>query len=130
MMNGVPVMWRSQKQASTATSPATAEITALYDAIVQARALQWRSEELGMEMQWPLEMCVDNTQAKSFSENTTVSTKLVGVYDMREDWVQTLRDKDLVRIKYVGGQANKANLLTKCLSSGAFNTGVRIVQEG
>lgn len=59
-----------------------------------------------------------------------MSTKLVGVYDMREDWVQTLRDKDLVRIKYVGGQANKANLLTKCLSSGAFNTGVRIVQEG
>ena len=130
MMNGVPVMWRSQKQAYTATSPATAEITALYDAVVQARALQWRSEELGMEMQWPFTMCVDNTQAKSFSENTCVSSKLVGVYDMREDWVQTLRDQGLVKVQYVGGQANKANLLTKCLSSGAFNTGVRIVQEG
>ena len=42
ILNGVPVMWKSQKQAQTATSPATAEITALYDALVQARAVQWR----------------------------------------------------------------------------------------
>ena len=59
--------------------------------------------------------CVAQTQAKSFSENTCVSSKLVGVYDMREDWVQTLRDQGLVKVQYVGGQANKANLLTKCL---------------
>ena len=82
-------------------------------------------------------MLIDHTRrvlrATAWSDvwaGDTLHSSLVGVYDMRDDWVQTLRDQGLVRVRYVKGQANKANVLTKCLSSGAFNSGVRVVADG
>ena len=83
-----------------------------------------------MQLQKPIVMQVDNKQAMSFQKDTCVSTKLVGVYDMRDEWVQDLRNEAELRTVHVPGIWNKANVLTKCLSSGAFNAGVQLVQGG
>ena len=83
-----------------------------------------------MQVQGQIAMQVDNKQAEVFQKGTCVSTKLVGVYDMREDWIQELRDEAVITTTHVSGQANKANVLTKCMSSGAFNSGVSLVQGG
>ena len=83
-----------------------------------------------MRLPAQIEMRVDNKQAEVFQKGTCVSTKLVGVYDMREDWIQELRDQTVITTTHVSGQHNKADVLTKCMSSGAFNSGVGLVQGG
>ena len=65
-LNGVPVHWRSAKQPVTALSSAEAEIYALSEAVKCGRLFQWRCEEMGMPVEWPMQIWVDNEQAIVF----------------------------------------------------------------
>ena len=129
-MNGVPVHWRSAKQPKTSVSVAAAEIHALSDAVQHARLLMWRCEELGLQTQKPLRIKVDNKQAESFAKATCMVSRLRGIFDLRDKWVQELRDAKQVQVTYVNGNANLADLFTKCLASGPFNRAVQAVQTG
>ena len=129
-LNGVPVYWRSVKQPKTSTSPAAAEIHALSDTVQHARLFLWRCEELGMQVQWPMRIGVDNKQADSFSRATCLESRLRGIFDLRDAWVRELRDAGLVRTIHVPGIHNPADLLTKCLASGPFNRMVTAIRNG
>ena len=129
-MNGVPVHWRSAKQPKTSISVAAAEIHALSDAVQHARLLMWRCEELGLQTQKPLRIKVDNKQAESFAKATCMVSRLRGIFDLRDKWVQELRDAKQVQVTYVNGNANLADLFTKCLASGPFHRAVQAVQTG
>ena len=59
-------------------------------------------------------MQVDNKQAQVFQQGTCLQSRLRGAVDMRWAWVRELRDKNKVQVKWVSGDANKADLLTKC----------------
>jgi len=69
-LNGVPVHWRSSRQPVTALSSAEAEIYALAEAVKCGRLFNWRCEEMGMQVEWPLTILVDNTQAITFQKGT------------------------------------------------------------
>ena len=86
-LNGVPVHWRSAKQPVTALSSAEAEIYALSEAVKCGRLFQWRCEEMGMSMEWPMQIWVDNEQAVVFQKGTCVNSKLKGTFDMRLQWI-------------------------------------------
>ena len=113
LLNGVPVHWRSVKQVSTAVSSACAEIYALSDAVKSVRLYRYRAMELGMSVPLPLQVRVDNTQAKAFSKGTCVNSKLGGTFDVREQWVKELKNKSEVAVQYVNTTNNIADLLTK-----------------
>ena len=113
MLNGVPVYWRSVKQVSTAISSACAEIYALSDAVKSVRLYRYRAMELGMSVPCPLQVKVDNTQAKAFAKGTCVNSKLGGTFDMRSKWVEELKDRSQVTVQYVSTTNNIADLLTK-----------------
>ena len=66
-----------------------------------------------MSVPLPLQVRVDNTQAKAFSKGTCVNSKLGGTFDVREQWVKELKNKSEVAVQYVNTTNNIADLLTK-----------------
>ena len=113
MLNGAPVHWRSVKQPCTSLSSACAEIYALSEACKDARLMQWRAEELGLDVSWPVVVQVDNKQAQSFQQGACVQSNIRGTFDMRESWVQELKDKDQIQVEHVPGVHNCADLMSK-----------------
>ena len=128
-LNGVPVHWRSSRQPVTATSSAEAEIYALAEAVKCGRLFNWRCEEMGMQVQWPLTILVDNTQAITFQKGTCVNSKLRGTFDMRRAFVGELRNTQEIDTKHIRREKNNADLLTHCQPSGPYNQGVHRLQN-
>ena len=54
-------------------------------------------------------------------EATCINSKLRGVFEIRDAWVQELRDKGQVDTVAIPREENHADILTHCLSSGNFN---------
>jgi len=128
-LNGVPVHWRSSRQPVTALSSAEAEIYALAEAVKCGRLFNWRCEEMGMEVQWPLTILVDNTQAITFQKGTCVNSKLRGTFDMRREFVGELRNSKEIDTKYISRDKNFADTLTHCQPSGPYNHGVERIKN-
>ena len=68
-------------------------------------------------VKWPMEVFVDNSSGISFQQSTNPNTKLRGIYDMREAWVQELRNKFKVKAVKVHTDKNLADMFTKCLAA-------------
>jgi hypothetical protein len=117
VLNGMAVAWRSNKQPMTCFSSGAAEVFAFSEAVRDARLLVWRAEELGAEFKYPIEMKEDNAAAVSFQGSTTPSSKLRGVYNFRDKWVQELKNEKIVRAVKTPTDENAADLLTKCHQS-------------
>ena len=102
LLNNVPIHWASKKQTvSTAYSSAMAEVYALSETVRAARLIAWKCEDMNMNVSSPLVVQVDNDQARVFAHGHCLQSRLRGVVDMREDWVQELRDQNLVQVVHV-----------------------------
>ena len=97
-------------------SSAEAEIYAMREACRDARLMAWRAEETGVEVNWPLEINVDNKAGISFQQDTCMNSRIRGVVDMREDWVSELRDRKQIMAVKVDTAENVADIFTKSLS--------------
>lgn len=128
-LNGVPVHWRSAKQPVTALSSAEAEIYALSEAVKCGRLFQWRCEEMGMSMEWPMQIWVDNEQAVVFQKGTCVNSKLKGTFDMRLQWIGELKADNIVKGAKVDRENNLSDILTHCQPSGKFTKAVLQIQQ-
>ena len=120
LLNGAPLHWRSNRQPSTADSPAVSEIYALKEGVKDGRLVQWVAEEMGIVTAYPFNVCVDNAQALSFQSDTCPNSKIRGSIDIRIAWVKELRDLDIVATQYVESSKNLADILTKCFMGPAF----------
>ena len=115
MLNDVPIKWKSKKQPKTSKSSAEAEIYALSQSVDEARFLNWKLEELGVKVEKPLEMNVDNNQAISFCENLCINTRLRTTFNLKQHWIKELRDDGILKVKKVNTINNPSDLLTKSL---------------
>ena len=77
----------------------------------------------------PVHVQVDNTQAKSFAEGTCVHSKLRGNFDIREQWVQELRDSKKLVVEYAHTTNNIADLFTKPHSTPRFEQLLAMTQN-
>ena len=119
LLNSVPVHWRSVLQTrGIAVSSAVAEIYALYDTLKESQLYTWRCQEMGMNVNNPILIKVDNKQAESFTNSTCANSRLRGTIDLREAWVKELKDSDKVSVEYISTRANVADLLTKAMREG------------
>ena len=66
---------------------------------------------------WPAVIQVDNAAALPFQKATKANTKLTGVYNLRDKWVQELGDDSKIITKKVDTALNISDVLTKFLSS-------------
>ena len=83
-------------------SSAAAEMYALLEACKDAKLRYWISEDMVYMEQWPAVIKVDNAAAISFQQATKTNTKLKGVYNLRDKWVQELRDDSMHHFELVG----------------------------
>lgn len=113
-LNGMPIHWRSKKQPVTALSSAAAEVYAFSEAVKEANLLMWRAEDIGVKVNWPINIYEDNKATVSFQHSTTPSSKLRGIYNLRWAWVLELRDTSKVRAVKIATDMNIADILTKC----------------
>ena len=63
------------------------------EACRDAQLRLWVSEEAGRRAVWPVKIKVDNAAGESFQHATCASSKLKGIFDMRESWVKELQDE-------------------------------------
>ena len=81
----------------TTLSSAEAEIHALSEAVERGRLFQWGCKEMGMPMEWPMGIWVDNDQAVVSQKGTCVNSKLKGTFDMRLKWIGELKADSIVQ---------------------------------
>ena len=67
----------------------------------------------------PIEIGVDNATAITFAAGTVKKGKLRHI-DATEDWVQALRDSELVKLVKVGTKENYADIMTRILDPSTF----------
>ena len=76
-------------------------------------------EECGMKFPIPFVLLMDNATAEAFCNGTVKRSKLRHI-DCRQEWVHTLRNKDVMRPKHVDTKENLADMFTKILDAKDF----------
>ena len=128
-LNGVPVMWRSNRQPVTSLSPAESEIYALSVGVKDVRLMGWVLEELGVAVRWPMKIWCDSTGAISFKDDTCPVSKIRGCFDYREDWVEELKAEEIIQVHKVKDVNNLADMLTKQYPTYKFKARMQQVRE-
>jgi len=106
-------------ESHVSTSVGEAETYAVGNAAKSIMSLQYMSEEMGLQFPQRIICQVDSNTAKSFSDNSCKKSKLKHI-DCRQEWVQVLRDKNILKCVHVPGTENLADLFTKILDPGDF----------
>jgi hypothetical protein len=130
MLNGAPVLWGSKVssvcfahpdigEAHADISSGAAEVYAAGNATFEFLHLSYTADEMGIPFPKPFTMQVDNKAAIAFSDNSAFESKLTHI-DVRQEWVQTLRNKSIITAKYVRSEDNLADLFTKILTADIF----------
>ena len=130
LLNGLPVCWQSKASSVAFATPrigeahadissAAAEIYAASNATMDLLGLSYAMEEMGLTFPFPIILQIDNDACKVFMNNSAGKTKLKHI-DCRQDWVRTLRNKDIVRATHVDTADNLADIFTKILEKQIF----------
>ena len=114
------VDWASAKQLAIATSSGDAESRALATGVQRGLQMQYIAEELGLVTAGQLHLSVDATAAIGFARNNGGGSRMKHV-DVREDWVQSIRDKKQITISKVGTKENPADFFTKLFTQSEFD---------
>ena len=100
-------------------SSGAAEIYAAENATYNILALSYSTDEMGISFPKPIELQMDNSTAEVFVNGTAYKTKLKHI-DVRQRWVQTLRDKSILRPAQVDTKDNTADLFTMIMGKQDF----------
>ena len=97
-------------------SSAAAEIVAMSECMKDTQLRMWIAEEIGINVEYPLEILVDNKAGVHFQNKMNPDSKLKGIFDMRLGWLQELHDKRRFKAVKIATERNLADELTKPLS--------------
>ena len=128
-LNGVPIMWRSNRQPVTSLSPAESEIYALSVGVKDVRLMGWVLEEFGVQVRWPLKIWCDSAGAISFKDDTCPVSKIRGSFDYREDWVEDLKESGIVEVDKVKEARNMADIFTKAYPTYKFKERKKLILD-
>ena len=113
------VSWGSKKQASVALSSCEAEIMAASEAAKEAVYLSRFLAELGLGVDAPVEMGMDNQAAIAISYNPELHSRTKHI-DRRHFFVRECVENMQIRVPYVNTVDNLADFFTKALSTKNF----------
>jgi len=74
---------------------------------------------MGLHFPKPAKLKMDNSTAEVFTNNSAFKSKLKHI-DTRQEWVQILRNKDILVPVHVDTKLNIADIFTKILSKEGF----------
>ena len=121
---GVPIIWRSKGQSSVALSSAEAEYYALSEAAKEIKFIAQLLETMGIKVQQPIIVHVDNMGAIYMSENEVISSRTKHI-DIRRHFIRECIVDGLVKIQFVRSENNTADIFTKNTSSSLHNKHTR-----
>ena len=128
---GTPIIFKSKKSkvcfphskvqtAHSDISVGASEVYALGSGTSDFMGLSYVVEELGLpEISKPMNIRVDNTAAEAFANGTAKRTKMTHI-DQRLEFVQAMRDEEVVNVTHISTHNNLADFLTKALSPSIF----------
>ena len=130
ILNGAPVLWGSKVssvcfahpdigEAHADISSGAAEVYAAGNATFEFLHLSYTADEMGIPFPQPFTMQIDNKAAIAFSDNSAFKSKLKHI-DVRQKWVQTLRNKSIINTVHVPSEENNADMFTKILGVELF----------
>ena len=102
-----------------ALSSGESELYAASDTAKEALRIKYIGEEINIKIPACLTLNVDSTAAQGFIDSTDKCTK-IKMIDMREEWVELLRNRTLLQTAKVPGPENEADFFTKILPEPAF----------
>jgi hypothetical protein len=109
---GVPIVWRSKQQKSVALSSSEAEFVAISEAVKEVLFVIQLLESMGIEVELPVVVRVDNMGAIFMSENASSNTRTRHI-DTRYHFVRELIEDKVVEIVFVKTKDNTADGFTK-----------------
>ena len=115
-VHGVPVQWRSKSQQSVTLSSTEAEWIALSEAVKDIMFLKYLCESMGIRVQLPITVRVDNMGAVFMSKNVTTTTRTKHV-DIRTKFVREYVQDGVIMIVFVRTEDNDSDIMTKNLGS-------------
>ena len=127
--NGALIDAIAKRQATTSLSSAESEIYALAETAKRMKAVAYRAEELGATIRRPLCIRVDNKAGISFQQSTNNTSRLLGCFDLRENWLRELRNTKEIRIVHIPTADNPADLFTKCHSDKRFKHLLQLIVD-
>lgn len=117
---GGPVSWRSKKQTITALSSCEAEYIASSDAAKEAIWLKRLTQDITSEKsQLPVMLYLDNQGAKDTAYNSGINHRNKHI-DIKYHFVREAIQNNKVQLKWIPGETNVADILTKPLDKVKF----------
>ena len=116
---GVPLTWKSKSQRSITLSSSEAEYVALSEAAKEIKFIYQLLQSIGIEVELPITVRVNNIGAIFMSENTLTSgwTKHV---DVRYRYMNEMVLNGFLKIQFLKTEENVADVFTKNVSSKTY----------
>ena len=111
-LNGVLISWRSQSQKVVSLSSSEVEFYAMSEAVKEVPFIVQVLLFMGIPVELPVTVWVDNVGAIFMSENATSSSRTRHM-DTRYRYVEQLQADGLVKVKFVSTLQNLADGNTK-----------------
>jgi hypothetical protein len=117
---GGPIMWKSKKSPTIATSTAEAEYTALYHATTEAIWLRNLEGDItGRTTKGPTTIYCDNQSAIAISKNPQHHQRTKH-FDIKWHWIREQVENGNLKVEYLRTDEMVADILTKPLSTKLF----------
>ena len=111
-VNGVLVCWQSKAQPVVSLSSSEAEYYALSEAVKEIPFIIQVLLIMGVKVEIPVKVCVDNMGAIYMSESSTSTTRTRHM-DIRFKYVNNLQDQGLIKVDFVKSEENHSDVMTK-----------------
>ncbi len=117
---GVPISWKSRTQRNVTLSSSEAEFVALSEVANKIKFIIQVLLSIGIEVELPIIVHVDNVGAIFMAENVSTSTRTKHV-DVCYHFVREFIEEGFIRIIFVRTKDNKADIFTKNVVGDLFD---------
>ena len=116
---GTLIGWRSKAQQCTTLSSTEAEYVACSQAATELEFVRQILESMGVNVQLPMTVYVDNTGAIELARNWSTSGRTKHI-DVRFHYLRKLVEQGMMELKFVRSENNTADIFTKNLPTNLF----------
>ena len=124
---GVPVSWNSRSQKSVTLSSSEAEFVALSEAAKEVKFVVQVLQSIGIKVELPVIVRVDNVGAIFIAENVTMSQRTKHI-DVRYHYVREFVKDGFVKIIFIRTRENTADVFTKNTSGDTYDRHSREIE--
>jgi hypothetical protein len=117
---GAPIAWKSKSGKSVTLSSTEAEYFALSEAAKEVIFVRHLVKSMGIEIEFPIIIKVDNVGAIYLSNNHTTSQRTKHI-DIRHHFVREFIEDGILKVVFVRTDDNDADIFTKNTTEDLFN---------